>query len=154
MEQKLSAQNLETTAKYSRSPSQFDAQRMENLQDWVKKFAAQLTLRFAQEIALDAHCFKKQVLKLVRRGLPPRPGRPNDPHLDAACRMIHDGKTVKQVLRVQIRDFDRLDTYGRYLAEKGLRAAIARRRKRPTSRGTPRIPDEFSAVGNPPNMRG
>ncbi len=154
MEQKLSAHNLETTAKHSRSPSRFDAQRMENLQDWVKKFAAQLTQKFAQEIALDGRRFKKQVLKLVRRGLPPGPGRPNDPHLDAACRMIHQGKTVKQVLRVQIPDFDRLDSYGRYLAEKGLRAAIARRRKHRTSRDTPRIPHEFSAVGNPPKMRG
>jgi hypothetical protein len=41
--------------------------------------------------------------------------------------MIDEGKTVKQVLRIQVPDFDRLDTYGVYLAEKGLRAALARR---------------------------
>ncbi len=44
-----------------------------------------------------------------------------------------EGKTVKDVLRLQIHDFDKMDTYGCYLAEKGLRAAIARRRKRLTA---------------------
>jgi predicted oxidoreductase len=41
--------------------------------------------------------------------------------------MIQQGKAVKQVLRIQISGFDNLDPYGRYLAEKGLRAALARR---------------------------
>jgi hypothetical protein len=40
------------------------------------------------------------------------------------------------------------------LAEKGLRAAIARRSKHRTSRDAPRIPHGFSAVGNPAKMRG
>ena len=45
-------------------------------------------------------------------------------------RMIEQGKTVKEILRLQTRGFDKLDAYGRYLAEKGLRMAIARRRRR------------------------
>ena len=82
---------------------------------------------FGDEMARDPAGFKKQAVWLFRRELPPRPGRPNDPRLDAVCRMIEEGKTVKQVLRIQVPDFDRLDTYGAYLAEKGLRAALARR---------------------------
>ena len=58
------------------------------------------------------------------------------------------------MLRLQIPGFERLDTYGRYLAEKGLRAAIARRRKRTTSNGPPRNTDQFSAVENAAKMRG
>ena len=98
-----------------------------NVEQTISQFASRLRSRFHDQIARDAREFKKLVLRLIRRGLPPRPGRPNDPRLDAACRMIRQGKTVKQVLWLQIPDFDRLDTYGRYLAEKGLRAAIARR---------------------------
>jgi hypothetical protein len=33
-------------------------------------------------------------------------------------------------LHEQVRGFDQLDTYGRYLAEKALRQAVARRRRR------------------------
>jgi hypothetical protein len=47
--------------------------------------------------------------------------------------MIQQGKSIKEILRCQIPDFQQMDTYGRYLAEKGLRTAIARRR-----RGSPR----------------
>jgi hypothetical protein len=101
----------------------------QNIEQTISQFASKLRSRFRDQIARDAREFKKLVLRLMRRELPPRPGRPNDPRLDAACRMIHQGKTVKQVLRVQVPDFDRLDTYGRYLAEKGLRAALVRRRR-------------------------
>jgi predicted oxidoreductase len=44
--------------------------------------------------------------------------------------MLEQGKSIKEILRLQTRGFDKLDTYGRYLAEKGLRTAIARRRKK------------------------
>jgi hypothetical protein len=86
-----------------------------------------LKTRFAREIARDARGFKQLVLRLIRRELPPRRGRPNDPGIDAVVRMAEQGKTIKEILRSQIHDFDRMDTYGRYLAEKGLRTAIERR---------------------------
>jgi predicted oxidoreductase len=44
--------------------------------------------------------------------------------------MLEQGKSIKEVLRLQTRNFDKVDTYGRYLAEKGLRTAVSRRRKR------------------------
>lgn len=81
-------------------------------------------------ISADPKGFNKIVLRLVRMGLPPRRGRPNDPKIEAAVRLVEQGKSVKTVLRSQIPGFGKLDTYGRYLAEKGLRAAISRRRKR------------------------
>jgi hypothetical protein len=42
--------------------------------------------------------------------------------------LIAQGKTVGEVLEVQVPKIDQFDAYGRYLAEKGLRAAVARRR--------------------------
>jgi hypothetical protein len=108
------------------------ANRLETL---TRDFTAHIRRDFAQEITSDPKTFKKSLLKLIGRQLPPRRGRPNDPRLDVAVRMVERGKTVKEVLRMQIPDFDKLDTFGRYLVEKGLRAAIARRRKH--SRNTP-----------------
>ena len=43
--------------------------------------------------------------------------------------MVRQGKSVKEVLRSQVRSPDPMDAYGRYLAEKGLRGAIGRRRR-------------------------
>jgi hypothetical protein len=104
-----------------------------SLEAATRDFAARLKRNFSQEIARNPRDFKKQVLRLVRRTLPPRRGRPNNPHIDTAMRMIEQGKTTKEILRSQITDFEKLDTYGRYLAEKGLRGAIARRRRRNTN---------------------
>ena len=100
---------------------------MSRLEQTLRKFAARLRSDFADEIARDPAGFKKHVLKLIRRQLPPRPGRPNDPRIDAALIMVSQGKSLKQVLRSQVPGFDQMDTYSRYLAEKGLRTAIARR---------------------------
>jgi hypothetical protein len=101
-----------------------------NLDTITRKFTDQLRHDFAYDIARDPKTFKNLVIQLVRRQLPPRQGRPNDPWLDTAARMIEQGKSIKEVLRAQLPGFDRLDDYGRYLAEKGLRAALARRRRK------------------------
>jgi hypothetical protein len=92
-------------------------------------FTRQIRIEFAQEITRDPKTFKKSLLRLIGRQLPPRRGRPNDPQIDAAMRMLDQGKSVKEILRLQIRGFDEMDTYGRLLVEKGLRTAITRRRK-------------------------
>jgi hypothetical protein len=102
----------------------------------AREFASFLKTHFAQEIALDAKAFKNYVLLWIRRELPPRRGRPNNPQVDAAVRMIRQGRTINDVLRMQIPGFDKLDTYGRYLAEKGLRPAIARRDRSATKKAT------------------
>ena len=110
-----------------------NGEELGSLEAATRDFAARLKRNFSQEIARNPRDFKKQVLRLVRRTLPPRRGRPNNPHIDTAMRMIEQGKTTKEILRSQITDFEKLDTYGRYLAEKGLRGAIARRRRRNTN---------------------
>ena len=102
---------------------------MKSLAPDVRDFVQQLRRNHASDIARDARGFKKQVVTLIRRELPPRRGRPNDPRIDAALEMIQQGKSMKEILRCQIPDFQQMDTYGRYLAEKGLRTAIARRRR-------------------------
>jgi hypothetical protein len=103
--------------------------RPSSLEEAIRQFGNRLKRDFGGELARDPTIFKKQVVRLIRRELPPRPGRPNDPRLDAAVRMLEQGKSSKDVLRSQIPNFDEMDTYGRYLAEKGLRAALARRRE-------------------------
>jgi len=102
---------------------------MARLDVFAGDFAEIIRREFAQEIARDPKGTKTFVLRVVRRHLPPRRGRPNDPRIDAAVRMIEQGKSVKEILRLQIPGFETLDSYGRYLADKGLRTAITRRRK-------------------------
>lgn len=123
----------------------------------IREFALRLKNDFATEIARDARGFKKKVLHWVRQELPPRRGRPNDPRLDAAARMIAQGKTTRDVLIAQVPGFGRLDTYGRYLAEKGLRAAIGRRRKQKrAAESSPENRSTRAAVNrddNPPAKR-
>lgn len=104
----------------------------------VSQFAKGLKSRFQDQLARDPAGFKKQVVRLIRQALPLRRGRPNDPQIDTAVRMVQQGRTVKDVLRLQIPGYDKFDTYGRYLAEKGLRAAISRRRRRPDRDESPR----------------
>ena len=118
----------------------------QSVEDSARGFASFLKVHFAQEIDRDPRTFKKIVLRLVRRGLPPRRGRPNDPRLDAAALMVAQGKSVKDVLRTQVQDFEKMDTYSRYLAEKGLRTAIARRRWRGRRQKTNRRGDHTLAA--------
>jgi hypothetical protein len=95
----------------------------------ARDFARRLRRTFPEKIAQDARAFKKAVLRCIRRELPPGRGRPNDPRIDAAVRLIESGRSARDVLRLQVPGYNGLDTYGRYLAEKGLRAAVSRRRK-------------------------
>ena len=75
----------------------------QHIEQTISEFVSELSSRFREQSERDPAGFKKQVVKLIRRHLPPRPGRPNDPRIDAAVRMVGQGKTVKDVLRLQIR---------------------------------------------------
>jgi hypothetical protein len=88
-----------------------------------------VTRKFAQELVQAPKELRTAFCASCARALPLRRCRPNDPRIDAAVRMFEQGRTVKETLRLQISGFDKLDTYGHYLAEKGLRMSIARRRK-------------------------
>jgi len=110
---------------------------VKTLESTIRDFADQLRRDFASEITRDPRDFKKRVLRLIRRELPPRRGRPASPEIEAALAMLRQGKSVRDVLRVQIRGFDQMDSYGRYLAEKALRQALSRRRCRTTGDSRP-----------------
>ncbi len=108
------------------APSSCTSQTLEAI---ARDFVAKVHRDCAEELAHDRKALRAAVLRLVRRELPLRRGRPNDPRIDAAVRMVEEGKSIKEILRLQTRNFDKVDTYGRYLAEKGLRTAVTRRRK-------------------------
>jgi hypothetical protein len=55
-------------------------------------------------------------------------GRRGDPRLDRAYELQHLGKSIKEILREQFKDYDQLDPYKQYLLAKGLRQAIRRRK--------------------------
>jgi len=58
----------------------------------IRRVAGRLIRDFADLIVHDPASFKQQVVRLIRRELPPWPGRPNDPRLDAARSALLDGK--------------------------------------------------------------
>jgi len=101
----------------------------DKLEPTLRRFAARLKRDFGDQISRDPAAFKKQILRLIRRELPPRRGRPVSPQVEAALAMVRQGKSVPEVLRAQVSGFEKLDTYGRYLMEKALRQAMARRRR-------------------------
>jgi hypothetical protein len=96
----------------------------------IRDFAAKLKWDYSQELESDPRAFKKRAVRSFRRELPPGRGRPTDQQLDAAARRVDQGKPVRDVVRWLVPGYDQLDTVGRYLTAKGLRAALARRRKR------------------------
>jgi len=103
----------------------------------ARDFARKLRHKFSQEISSNPRDFKKQVLRAIRRELPPGRGRPASPQIEAAIAMLKQGKTVRQVLQIQIEGFEQVDTYGRYLMEKALRQAMARRQQRRPKQHSP-----------------
>ena len=91
--------------------SQHDAlPRFKLLEAMTRDFTDRLRREFAQEVTSNPKPFKTYLLRLVRRALPPRRGRPNDPRIDAAMRMIEQRRTINDVLRAQISDFEKLDS--------------------------------------------
>jgi hypothetical protein len=104
----------------------------------VCSFAKFLNFRFAEDITKDPKGV--QEVRSVRRELPPRRGRPHDPHIDAATLMIEDeGKTLKEVMRLCAIETDR-QLYAREIIMLG----VLRRRGYCVGGGLP--PREKTAV--------
>jgi hypothetical protein len=130
MEYKKPTQPLNPSRSTKRSEPRNESRITHNsLEQETREFAARLQRDYAEEIARTPREFKKRVLRQLRRHLPPRRGRPTDPKTEAALALLRQGKSVREILRLQIRGFDQLDTWGRMLAEKSLRQAISRRRQ-------------------------
>jgi hypothetical protein len=70
-------------------------------------------------IRSNARNFCSDLLGIIRAQFPLRRGRPSDPLLDEAYRMVEQGRSVPQVARIQFPDW------------KGLGQAVRRRRPRP-----------------------
>jgi hypothetical protein len=85
---------------------------------------------FANAISADVRAFRADLLRAIKAQFRLRTGRHGDLHLDAACELVKKGQSVPEVLRSQITGWDTLDPYARYLASKGLRQAVARRKRR------------------------
>ena len=108
----------------------------ERLTRQIQDFTGQLRQKFRQEMLSNPRDFKKQVLNAIRRELPPGRGRPASPQIEAAIAMLRQGKTVREVLQEKVKGFEQVDAYGRYLMEKALRQAMARRRQRRPKRNS------------------
>lgn len=91
---------------------------------------------FARAMDTDPRAFRQDLLRAIRAQLRLRRGRRSDPRLDRACELLEQGLSVVGVLSSQISGFELLDPYTRYLAERGLRQAAARRKK--WEKGSPR----------------
>ena len=57
------------------------------------RFAARLKRDYAADIARDARGFKERVVRLLRRELPPKPGRPFDETVTRATEMRAKGQS-------------------------------------------------------------
>jgi hypothetical protein len=81
----------------------------------------------SRAIKKSPKAFRKDSIHLIVTAFPLKRGRPTDPLLDEACDLVLEGKPIPVVLRQQIKDWHKLDSYTRYLAAKGLRQAASRR---------------------------
>ena len=84
---------------------------------------------FARAMNDDPRAFRADLIRAIRAQLRLRRGRHSDPKLDHAYELLRQGQSVAAVLRSQIPAYESLDPYTKYLAERGLRQAAARRKK-------------------------
>lgn len=91
-------------------------------------FASLLKIHFANLISEDPTEFKKVVLHLVRRELPPGRGRPCDDAVTRASDLLATGKPWQKIYPSCIPDFKYLDPASRQVAQSRLRCAVRSRR--------------------------
>jgi hypothetical protein len=94
----------------------------------VSRFASRLKLLFRDEIAADPRAFKKEIVEILKRNLPPFAGRPTDECISLAVRLKAEGKTWSEIYPLVIADHAFLDASERRLAETDLRSKIRSRR--------------------------
>jgi hypothetical protein len=123
----------------------------------MQQIAAGLKRRFPSLIAQDPKKFKKQAVYLLKRHLPPGPGRPAEDAITRAIELRKQGLGWKEIYQQCIPDQSQLPPASRRMARDNLRAACrsrrnaAKRRKRQrtfTSEATtgPNVPSS-----RPPN---
>lgn len=96
----------------------------------IRDFTDSLRHNHARAIASDAREFKRRVLRLVRLGLPPGPGRPSKEMITRAIELRAQDKPWLEVYRECIPGFTGLGEGLRQLAMTRLRSAVRSRRAR------------------------
>jgi hypothetical protein len=96
----------------------------------AKRFTARLKRQYATEIATDAKGFKKCVVTLVKRGLPPGAGRPNEAAITLADQLRKQGLPWKDIYPHCITCHASLEPAERRIAENNLRSSRRSRRNR------------------------
>ena len=94
----------------------------------VKRFAKRLCKVFAGDIGSDARTFKKRVIEILRRHLPPLAGRPTEESITMAATLRGQGREWQEVYRLVISGHSDLDPATRRQMESNLRSAIRSRR--------------------------
>lgn len=108
----------------------------------TRRFIARLKHKYSADIDRDAKGFKKCVVHLVRRGLPPLAGRPNEAAITLADELRKKGLEWKAIYAQCIPNHADLPPADRRIAENNLRAArrsrkSAARRRRKSVRSNP-----------------
>jgi hypothetical protein len=104
----------------------------------AKQFAKRISKQFASEIASDPRSFKKQLTRIIKRNLPPFPGRPTEQSITHAARLRAEGNGWQDIYPVVIPNHAQLDPASRRVAESNLRSAIRSRRNARRRRNTSR----------------
>jgi hypothetical protein len=110
------------------------AVRTSGLEAEVKRFAVRLRREYEAEITRDARGFKKRVVTIVRRNLPPFAGRPSEEAITRAISLRKQGCEWKAIYPQCIPRHASLPPAVRRQAESNLRAACRKRRKREVHR--------------------
>lgn len=126
----------------------------------VKRFARRLCRIFAGEISSDPRTFKKGVIEILRRHLPPFAGRPTEESITMAATLREKSREWPEVYRLVIPGHSELDPATRRQAESNLRSAIrSRRNARKRRKGrlkliaeTSRERDVSLSVGRSPGL--
>ncbi|HEV2379921.1 MAG TPA: hypothetical protein VG206_09020 [Terriglobia bacterium] len=111
---------------------------MKRLAGQVNTFVKSLRHDYAREIARDARAFKRSVVELVRRGLPPGAGHPRNEAITRAVEMRARSKPWLEVYRQCIPAFSSLGEGLREIAMNRLRAAVRSRRVRQQRQSLPK----------------
>lgn len=104
----------------------------------AKRFARRISKQFASEIATDPRGFKKHLTQIIKRNLPPFPGRPTEQSITQAARLKAGGNSWQDIYPVVIPDHAQMDLPTRRVAESNLRSAIRSRRNARRRRNTSR----------------
>ena len=109
----------------------------------IRDFTDLLRRDYAREIARDVPGFKRNVVRMVRLGLPPGPGRPADGMVTLAVRLRARGVPWMRVYWECIPGFAELGDGIRQLAMTRLRTAVRSRRIRHKQKPVELLPQKI-----------